>query len=251
MITPRPQDAIHKAWLYRLLTALADDAELMRYVRFKGGTCAAMLNWLDRFSVDLDFDIVAPATGNYDDTFLREIRSRLERHFTDLGLHIKDSSQRGVQYFLRYDAPPGQRNTIKVEGYFPPPQANVYAPEQFIEIDRTITCQSTETMFAHKLVAPLDRWEQHGSIAGRDVYDIHYFFLHGFRYNSAVITERRNTELADFFKQLISFVDRHITGTILQQDLNPLLEATQLQKVGKTLKSETLIMLRDELQRLQ
>lgn len=23
---------------------------------FKGGTCASMLGWLDRFSVDLDFD---------------------------------------------------------------------------------------------------------------------------------------------------------------------------------------------------
>ena len=41
-------------------------------------------------------------------------------------------------------------------------------------------CQTIETMFANKLVSVLDRFEKHHSIAGRDLYDIHQFFLQGF-----------------------------------------------------------------------
>ena len=56
MILPNPKDAIHKAWLYRLLSAIYDNKILINSLYFKGGTCAAMLGFLDRFSIDLDFD---------------------------------------------------------------------------------------------------------------------------------------------------------------------------------------------------
>ncbi|MBI1870318.1 MAG: nucleotidyl transferase AbiEii/AbiGii toxin family protein [Chlamydiae bacterium] len=73
MLLPHPRDAVHKAWLCRILTALADDIELLKFLRFKGGTCAAMLDYLDRFSVDLDFDL--EGTKNQ----FAAIRKRLER----------------------------------------------------------------------------------------------------------------------------------------------------------------------------
>ena len=57
MIIPKPEDALHQSWLVRLLVELADDAVLNQILIFKGGTCAAMLDRLDRFSVDLDFDL--------------------------------------------------------------------------------------------------------------------------------------------------------------------------------------------------
>ena len=57
MITLNSQDAIHKAWLYRVLIAIVDNANLHE-LYFKGGTCAALTGILDRFSVDLDFDYV-------------------------------------------------------------------------------------------------------------------------------------------------------------------------------------------------
>jgi predicted nucleotidyltransferase component of viral defense system len=90
------QDAIHKAWLYRLLEGVADDSFLPSVLRFKGGTCATMLGWLDRFSVDLDFDYAG------DQTQVAQARRSFERMAISLGLTIKDSSKRGIQYFLRY-----------------------------------------------------------------------------------------------------------------------------------------------------
>ena len=56
MQTSNQYDNIHKAWLYRVLEAIASDQYLSSVLYFKGGTCASMLGWLDRFSIDLDFD---------------------------------------------------------------------------------------------------------------------------------------------------------------------------------------------------
>ena len=117
------------------------------------------------------------------------------------------------------------------------------------DIDRIVPCQTKETMFANKLVALIDRFEKHESIAGRDLYDIHHFFMKGFSYTKEVIVERRKTTVPVFLKELIDFVEKRITETIITQDLSALLPRDKFQKIRKALKPETLMFLRDELRR--
>jgi len=124
---------------------------------FKGGTCAALLGWLDRFSVDLDFDYMAGKPG------MTEVCGAMEDIFEELGLEIKDKSKTVPQYFLHYDTPRNERNTIKIDATFPPPKANQYQPMQIHEIGRVVTCQSKETWFANKLVAFIERHEKRES----------------------------------------------------------------------------------------
>ena len=245
MILPNPKDAIHKAWLYRLLLAIYDNQNLSNVLYFKGGTCAAMLGFLDRFSVDLDFDYIGKNEG------LKNTRKELESVFAKLDLSIKDKSNKVPQYFLKYDSKQEQRNTIKIDITFPSPKANIYEAYKFNEIDRIITCQTVETMFANKLVALIDRFEKNGSIAGRDLYDIHHFFIQGFRYNEKVIIERRNSSLSFFFQELINFVEEKINQNVINQDLNFLLSHGKFQKIRKILKQETLVFLDDELKRIK
>jgi len=244
MITPHPRDAIHKAWLFRILTALSDSPYLTKRLAFKGGTCAAMRQFLDRFSVDLDFDM----TGLKKEVLT--VREHLEKLFKNLGLKIDTQSSRGIQYFVKYEAPENERNTLKLDTQFPPPRANQYEAAYFPEIDRTLMTQTVDTMMANKLVAVVDRWETHRSFAGRDIYDIHYFFLQGRTYNSKIIEERTNLELRAFFEKLIHFIDQRYTATIIQQDLNTLLPLKKFQQIRLTLKLETLNLLRDELNRI-
>jgi predicted nucleotidyltransferase component of viral defense system len=244
MITLNSQDAIHKAWLYRVLIAIVDNDNL-HDLYFKGGTCAAMAGFLDRFSVDLDFDYV----GKPED--LIKVRSDLEKVFKNLGLEIKDSSVKVPQFFLKYQAKDiSGRNTLKIDITFPAPKANVYEPIKLVDIGRTVVCQNISTMFANKLVAILDRFERNNSIAGRDIYDIHHFFLNGYDYNKDVITERTGLNLIDFFKKLSAFIDEHITENILNQDLNPLIPYERFARFRKVLKSETLMFIDDEIKRL-
>ncbi len=245
MLLPNQNAATHKAWLYRLLSKIYDKSALASVLLFKGGTCAAMLGWLDRFSVDLDFDYSGTSKE------LPAVRHALEQIFKELGLAIKDASKKTPQYFLRYPAEKNSRNTIKIDVAFPVPKANIYRPYHFSDIDRVITCQTPETMFANKLIALIDRYEKREVIAGRDLYDIHHFFLREFRYNEEVIKERRNVRnIAPFFAKLIEFVDVHITQGTIDQGLNVLLAPVQFRRIRTHLKAETLMFLRDELARL-
>lgn len=238
MKTIDKKDVIHKAWLYKILSEIYSDIFLAQKLYFKGGTCAAMLGYLDRFSVDLDMDFV----GDPHDMPL--VREKLEHIWSDLGLEIKDQSKNTIQYFLKYPNVHGARNTVAIDAVFPVPKANVYEPHRFPDIDRTIICQSKETMFANKLVAVLDRYERQGSIAGRDIYDVHHFFSQNFAFNDAVILERRCIDVKLFITELISFIETHITETVLTQDLANLLTPEQFKKIRKNLKQNTLMYLK-------
>jgi len=245
MILPQPKDAVHKAWLYRILSGIYENAELANTLYFKGGTCAAMLGYMDRFSIDLDFDFAGGKES------IAKARSLLEFVFDDLGLAIHDQSKVVPQYFLKYEAPAGARNTLKIDVTLPPPKTNTYEQKRFHEIDRIITCQTIETMMANKLVALMDRYEHNEAIAGRDLYDIHHFFLNGYRYNEEVIKERTGKNIKQFFSDLLTFIEQHITDEVINQDLNTLLPHEKFSRIRKILKQETLMFLRDELQRIE
>ncbi len=244
LLLPDKKDAVHKAWMFRVLRAVADDSHLAQALVFKGGTCAAMRGLLDRFSVDLDFDYIGGPEQ------LPDVRRRLERVFADLGMHIKDASHTVPQYFLRYSTDAGVRNTLKFEATTLACAADIHEKVRLEEIDRVLLSHTVETMFAHKLVALTDRFEKHGSIAGRDLYDIHHFFLKGFLYSEAVIRERCGVSAYEYLTRLHAFVEEHITDTIITQDLNPLLAPDQFRRARKLLKEETLMFLSNELARL-
>lgn len=243
MIVPRREEAYHKMQLYRLLTAIVDDEKIATQICFKGGTCAAMLGFLDRFSIDLDFDLLEKANKE-------DLRQYFHQLFVGLNLEIKDESQTTLQFLLRYEAEPNQRNTIKLDVLDQGCKTDVCQSQYLPEIDRFMNCQTIETMFANKLVALVERFEKNNSIAGRDVYDIHYFFMRGYIYEAGVIKERRGVEVGEYLNQLVNFVEKHITQTVINQDLNTILPPEKFNQIRKVLKNETLTLLRDELKRL-
>lgn len=236
MILPKADDAIHKSWMYKLLTAIADDSFLANNLRFKGGTCAAMRGFIERFSVDLDFDLI-------DQKQNLEIQKHLERIFQEFDLEIKDHSKKVPQYFLKYPGEIKGRNTIAMDITFPPPKSNDYEPVSLIEIDRILHCHTIPTMFANKLVSITDRYQKHGSIAGRDIFDIHTFFMKGFELKEEIIMERTGKPATEFLWELKEFIIKNFTQTIIDQDLNTLLPYEKFKKLRTTLKREVLTFL--------
>ena len=243
MILLRPQDTLHKSHLLRLLMEIMDDTVLAAALRFKGGTCAAMMGILDRFSVDLDFDL----TPNADEHMLRK---RFHDVFSHLELIVDNESKKALEFFVKYKSIPGQRNTIKIDALNVRYNAATYAPQYLQEINRTVLCQTIDTIVASKLVAPLDRFTRNKTIAGRDIYDIHHFFLQGLPYNRELITERTNGNCPTFFGRLIGFIDRYVTQTVINEDLNTLLPPIHFQRIRKILKQETLQFLTLERERM-
>ena len=213
MILPRAQDALHKAMMYRLLISILDDKDLASKLFFKGGTCAAMLDWLDRFSIDLDFDL-KPGTDKI------QVNNHLAAIFTRLNLVMKDQ--------------------IKIDQ---PVKANIYQPYFLEEIRRFAVCQTIETMFAHKLVALTDRYKKYHTIAGRDLYDIHHFFINGYDFNPQVILERTRKTPPEYFRELTEFIATKVTQKHIFEDLSYLLPHDKFTAIRHTLITETLSFL--------
>jgi predicted nucleotidyltransferase component of viral defense system len=244
MFLPQQKDAVHKAWLFRVLKEIADDSYLVSVLRFKGGTCASMRNLLDRFSVDPDFDLEGEKRE------VSKVKKHLEVIFEDLGLEIKDKSRRAPQYFLRYPAKDSNRNNLKIDTFFPPLQGNKYEAVRLAEINRILYCQTIETMFANKLIALIDRFKKGRGVASRDLYDIHYFFMNGYGYDKNIVESYFDQSISDFLKELRDFIDNKITQKTIDQDLNFLIPPDKFQKIRKNLRSETLMFLRDEIKRV-
>lgn len=240
MLNLRPEDTLHKSYLNRLLMEIIDRPALSHNLAFKGGTCASMLGYLDRFSVDLDFDVLNRA----DEVALRQ---EFHRAFNYLGLTVFEELKNFLMFRLHYSNQPGKRSNLKISATSLVVKANKYKVFYLPEIDRMITCQTIETMFAHKLVALSDRFDLHGTIAGRDIYDIHHFFVHGHSYLAQVIQERTGIETKDYLARLYNFIKENVTQTNINEDLNTLLPSQQFQQIRKILIPETLAFLKREL----
>jgi hypothetical protein len=240
MLNIRPEDSIHKSFMNRLLIEIIDHPALALNLAFKGGTCAGMLGYLDRFSVDLDFDVLKKV----DEGILRQ---EFHRVFDYLSLEVVEELNNVLMFRLRYPSQPGKRNNLKLSASSLIVKANQNRVQFLPEIDRMMTCQTIETMFANKLVAVTERYSLHGTIAGRDIYDIHHFFVQGYAYHSPVIKERTGFEPREYFGKLSSFIKQHATETIINEDLNTLLPHKQFQQMRKVLIPETVAFLEREL----
>lgn len=239
MLDLRPEDIFHKSQLHRLLMEIVDRPLLGQSLAFKGGTCAAMLGFLDRFSVDLDFDV-------FQDADQARLHEAFLYVFDHLGLTVRLQFNNALIFSLRYPGGPGRRNIIKVSASSQNVAANKYKVQYFPEIDRLINSQTIETMFANKLVAVTDRFTQHGAVAGRDIYDVHHFFVQGYSYNEAVIQERTGLEPEIYFARLVEFIKARVNQTVINEDLNSLLPLKQFQQIRKIIIPETLSLLARE-----
>jgi len=235
----RPEDTIHKSYLNRLLIEIVDNPILSSNLAFKGGTCAQMLRFLDRFSVDLDFDVITMTDES-------KLRNEFRNIFNHLGLTMIKESTPALFFQLKYASETGKRSAIKTSASIIKIKTNEYKIQYLSEIDRLANCQTIETMFANKLVAIIDRYKLHKSIAGRDIYDTHHFFIQGYSYKDEVILERTGQEPKAYLKYLIEFIKDKVTQTIVNEDLNSLLPADKFQQIRKVLIPETLSFLARE-----
>jgi len=240
MIALRPEDILHKSYMNRLLIEIIDNPRLSQYLAFKGGTCAAMLGFLDRFSVDLDFDLL-------DKTQATALRGEFHTIFSKLGLTVVREYDEILFFQIKYPHEnQSKRNTLKVSAHDIPVAANEYSVAYFKEIDRLMKSQTIETMFANKLVAVTDRYAKYRTIAGRDIFDIHHYFVQGYTYKGAVIQERTGLLPKEYIARLIAFIKKKVTQTVINEDLNILLPHDRFQQIRKILLPETIHFLENE-----
>jgi len=236
MITPTKETAYHKAMMVRILNAFFDDKTIAQALAFKGGSCASMAGFLDRFSVDLDFDLL-------DKNQKKSIEKKIKKILINLNFQIKKQSKKELFFVVKYQSI-YPRNSLKISIVDKIPKSNQYQPLFLPDLNRFIPCQTIETMFSNKLVAITDRYRQYHQVAARDLYDIHHFFSQGFDFSKEVIEERTNTDWQWYFKILIEFIPKKFNQKIIDEDLNFLLLPEKFRAVRKTLIAETLVFLK-------
>lgn len=154
----------HRQILFQILKEIFE-SDLGKILAFKWWTACYFLFWLDRFSTDLDFDLVSD-DDNIDDKLINILKKYWQ---------IKKSKK----IILSYSA---DDDNIKIDINRQIWQNNNYRIENFFGTD--IRVQTKDTIFANKLVALTER------NTNRDIYDVLYFFKNNWEINEKIIIER-------------------------------------------------------------
>lgn len=167
----------HRRAMADLLLALAA-SPMGGKLGFKGGTALYFFHGLDRFSVDLDFDWIAPKGGP--DDFRSGLRAILSKRFP--AWKIADSGDVAKSARLLCDYGGGRK--LKVEVSWP------VCPNRYVEkplFGVPVTVMVPECMYANKLAATYSRFLAKDALANRDLWDVRFFSKLGIKPDESVI----------------------------------------------------------------
>ncbi|HPJ12487.1 MAG TPA: nucleotidyl transferase AbiEii/AbiGii toxin family protein [Caldisericia bacterium] len=219
----------HRIVMTQLLLDFYKDSRISPLLGFKGGTAAMMFYDLPRFSVDLDFDIMA-------DTSKRSINSALLYEYITKLLHRKyqvtDECMKFNTLFwlIRYELHFAQ---VKIEISTRNSILNHYHPVLFYGV--TVHIMDAQDMIVYKMIAAMTRKQ----LANRDLFDLHYFlqspYATSIRYSllEALTKTSPKEYLLSLQKKIISIRSSHILN-----GLGEILEPSQKTWVKKNLLPE-------------
>lgn len=197
-----------------------------KYCAFKGGTLALFIHQLDRFSTDVDIDLLDPQREQLVidtlDTILNPI-GRIKNKVVGKTLH---------RWTLSY----GEADmNIKIELNKRIRQHNRYEIVSLYGVDCKV--MSPLSLSTNKIVALSERF------ANRDLYDTRFFRKKGRDYDRALIVERTGKDIKVFLTDCIHSIAQHYkTNTILYQ-LGEVLTDKQKSRVKSHLVAETINLL--------
>ena len=203
----------HKNILIKILKDIYTDSTIGPLLGFKGGTAVYLFYNLNRFSVDLDFDLLDAEKEDY---VFEQIKKILENYGT-----IKEAEKKrfNLFYVLAYDEKvPGAQN-IKVEinrREF----GSKYEVKSYLGISMKIMVQ--EDMFAHKLCAMYERIGK----TNRVIFDVWYFLQNEWPVNKKIIEERTKMNFNGFLQKCIDSLEKMTDQNILS-GMGELLDAKQ------------------------
>ena len=222
---------LHKPRLVGILKRIYGDPDLSPLLGFKGGTAAYLFYGLDRFSVDLDFnlldesqeDFVLNRVGSYLKEF-GDLRDQQKKHFTLFCFLSYQKGQHNIKVEISRRAIPGR-----------------YELKNYLGISALVMGQ--EDMFAHKLMAMCDRKRP----VNRDLYDVWFFFHKLWPLNEKIVEERSGLTFQQYLKRAIEHVEKIEKRNILN-GIGELLTEKQKFWVKDHLKEDLIFRLKLRLQ---
>jgi len=215
----------HKNILLQILKDIYSDTSIAPYLGFKGGTAAMMFYDLPRPSVDLDFDLLDESKKN-------EVFKKINEIVSHYG-EITDSymQKHNLKNIVSYEI---GAQKIKVEVNLRQ-FGSQYVIKTYLGISMLVMVQ--EDMFAHKLVAFLER------IAARDIFDVNYFAKNNWPINRKIVESRSGTSFKETLEKCINLLEKmdnkHILDGMGEFFTNP-----EKDSLRAKLKSDTIFLLK-------
>ena len=217
----------HKNILIKILKDIYTDSSLGPLLGFKGGTAVYLFYSLNRFSVDLDFDLL-------NENKEQEVFEKVEKIAKEYGM-VKDKINKSHTLFILLSYSEEAQN-IKIE-INKRSFGSQYEVKNYLGISMLV--MRSEDMFAHKLVAMTER----GKIANRDIFDTHFFLKADWEINREIIEQRTKTSFATYLKRCIDFLEVKSERGILF-GIGELINEKQKYWVKSKLKKDTIFLLK-------
>ena len=209
-------------WLFR--------SDIAPYIAFKWGTLAYFHYNLDRYSTDIDLDLL---DHRYEKEVMETIVALLSKVW-EIKLYTlwKDLHR----WIFRYDL---QSTNIKVELNKRETSYNKYeiVPIHWVDMQ----CMDTKTMVTNKLLALRDRRYN------RDVYDTWFFRIQHYEYDEQIIKARTGKSLIDIIKEIIELLPEQYSENTILGGMWDVLTDAQKPRVKSSLVTETIKLLQQYL----
>jgi predicted nucleotidyltransferase component of viral defense system len=217
----------HKTILFQLLKEIYSDTTISPFLGFKGGTALLMFYGLDRFSVDLDFDLLDETKA---DLVFEKLISILPRYG-----RLRESRKKRFNLFCVLSYEDGARH-IKVEvnqRQF----GSRYEIKTYLGVPMQVMVP--EDMFAHKLMAMHERIGK----TSRDIYDVWFFLKNRFPINKEIVEQRSKVSFDTLIKKCIDQLENLSNRRILD-GVGELLTPNQKDWAKAKLREETISLLK-------
>lgn len=213
----------HRTTLFGLINQIYK-SNFAQTLGFKGGTMAYFFYGLDRFSVDLDFDIL-------DEKSIVQLKKNLPSILKKFG-RILDYSDKFYTLFYLLSYEKNQRQ-IKIEIS----KRNIlssYEIANFYGLD--VLIQKIEDAFATKLLACTTR----KNIAYRDFYDTLFYLKKGINPNERIIKKITQKNIIDYLSYLKKFINKNVSNAKVLNAIGELINEKQKNFLRKNFKEELL-----------
>lgn len=219
--------SIHKTVLFQILKDIYGDSSMAPFLGFKGGTATLMFYGLDRFSVDVDLDLLDESK---EDEVFEKVKEIVKKYGS-----LKEADKKRFNLFFLVSYETGQQG-VKVEinrRQF----GSKYELKNYLGVSMLVMVK--EDLFAHKLMAMYERMGK----TSRDIYDVWFFLTKRLPINERIVEERSGMKFSQLVKKCIQKLEKFNNKDILK-GLGELLTPSRKDWVKAKLKEETIGLLK-------
>lgn len=221
----------HEIIMRNLLKDFYKSPYLGTRLGFKGGTAAYFFYDLPRFSVDLDFDLMLdnPEAGDFE-----AVRKAIEELCKNYGKMVSTRVKNYTVFNLVRYEPTLQALKVEVSKR---PKISRYEPVSMLGVP--VVTMVKDDMFANKLVALTSR----RAPAGRDLFDVNFFFSKLWDINEAIIKDRTGKDLQAYLGYVREYIVKNFTKVNVMAGLGEVLDKPDKDRIKDSLINDTLFKL--------